>query len=113
MTSFLNRQFWTPVLALSGSLLLVSGLFLLFDLKSHVVENIHQWVSVIFVAACAVHLVLNRKPLLKAIGSRAVTSTLLAVVALAVLIMAFSDFQAGHRHRYGERNKNSHEILRY
>jgi len=89
---------------LSGSLLLTSGLFLLFHLKSHLIDGIHQLASIVFIAACAAHLVLNRKPLFKALGKRAILWPLLAVVAFSVVIMAFSDFEAGqrHGHRHGE-----------
>jgi len=101
MSILLNRQFWTPLLTLSGSLLLTSGLFLLFHLKSHLIDGIHQLASIVFIAACAAHLVLNRKPLFKALGKRAILWPLFAVAVLSVVIMAFSDFEVSQRHGHG------------
>jgi putative exporter of polyketide antibiotics len=109
--SFLSsRRFWTPLLALSGSLILVSGLFLFFLLKSRVINDIHEWGSIVFIVACAAHLVLNRQSLLKALDRRATAWTVVAVAVIAVLGMAFSDIQSGHGQRQGMELRNSQEI---
>ncbi len=93
MSAVLNRRFWNPVLVLSGGLTLVSGLYLMFELKSHAIAHIHEWASLFFLIACAAHLVLNWKPLLKTLGSRATAWTLLAVLLLSGVGMALSDIQ--------------------
>jgi len=109
-----SRQFWTSLLAGSGLVLFVSGLFLLFHLKSDVIEGIHQVVGVIFIAACAAHITLNRKPLLKTLGNPITAWSLIAALSLSFLIMVFSDFESSdkHRHGHGDRHKKSHKISR-
>ena len=93
MSLLLNRRFWNPVLVLSGGLTLVSGLYLFFHLKSRPIVLIHEWSSIIFLAACAVHLALNWKPLLKSLGSRASAWAMLAVLLFSGLGMAFTDIK--------------------
>ena len=90
MPRLLSRRFLNPVLALSGSLTLVSGAFLLFHLISHPIMTIHKVCSIIFFLACGVHLALNWKPLLKSFGKGAAGWALLAVILLSALGMAFS-----------------------
>jgi len=109
MSMLLNRRFWNPVLALSGGLVLVSGLFLFFHFKSHVIAGIHEWVSLVFIVACAVHLVLNSKPLIKSLGGRAVAWTMLAVMLLSGLGMTFSDMKKHeHNHTHQQKNMRGH-----
>jgi uncharacterized membrane protein len=93
MKTVLSRNFWNPILVLTGGLTLVSGIYLFFHLKSRPIVLIHEWSSIIFVVACAVHIALNWKPLLKTLGSRVVACTLLAVVLLSGLAMAFTDIK--------------------
>ena len=99
MAMKLSRKFLNPVLVLAGGLTLVSGLYLFFHLKSRPIVLIHEWSSIIFVVACAAHLALNWNSLFKSLGSRAVAWTLLAVVLLSGLGMAFTDIKTDHRHR--------------
>jgi hypothetical protein len=99
MSTILNRRFWNPVLVLSGGLTLISGLYLLFDLKSDSITHIHEGTSILFLVACAAHLVLNWKPLLKTLGSRATAWTLLTVILLSGVGMAFSNIQIDHQPR--------------
>jgi hypothetical protein len=95
----LNRRFWNPVLALSGGLTLVSGIYLFFHLKSHPIVLTHEWSSIIFIVACAVHLALNWKSLLKSLGNKTVACTLLAVILLFGLCMSFTDIKKIDKHR--------------
>ena len=111
MSPMLNRQFWTPLLAVSGGVLLVSGLLLFFHFKSHAVKGIHEWAGIVFIVACAAHLVLNWKPLLKTLGRR-FAWVLLAVILLSGLGMAFSGIEDGHKHKHGEGQKHSRGIRR-
>ena len=99
MSVLQNRKFWNPLLVFTGGLTLVSGLYLFFHLKSRPIVLIHEWSSIIFIVACAAHLALNWNPLLKTLGSRAVAWTLLSVVLLSGLGMAFTDIK-DHRHRH-------------
>ena len=72
----LNRKLLNPILAVSGGLVLVTGLLLFFSLDPHAVEKIHEWSGIIFVLACAVHIFLNRSALIKTLNRRAFVETL-------------------------------------
>jgi len=98
MSALMSRKFWNPILVLTGGLTLVSGLYLFFHLKSRPIVLIHEWASIIFIVACAAHLALNWNPLLKTLGSRVVTWTLLTLLLFSGLGMAFS-VSKDHRHR--------------
>ena len=98
MSRLLNRRFWNPVLVLSGSLVLISGVFLLFHLVSRPIMVIHELGGLVFLVACIAHVIMNRQPLMKTIGSRATACALFAVILLAGLGMASSDVEHKHEH---------------
>ena len=77
-------------LALTGGLTLLSGLLLLFHLKSRPIVMIHEWGGLIFAVVCLIHLTLNTKPMLKTIGGRTVAWALLAALLFSGLGMALS-----------------------
>ena len=87
--------------------MLLSGLFLLFHLRSHMVENIHWVASIVFITACAPHIALNRRSLLKVFAGPLTVWPLLAVILLAFLIMVFSDIGSGHKRHDGQRHRIS------
>jgi uncharacterized protein (TIGR00156 family) len=87
-----NRQFWTPLLVVSGGSVLITGLFLFFGLCFF--EEIHKWSSIVFIPACAAHIFLNRKPLLNTLNIRSIVMALVVVILLSSLVMFFSP---GHR----------------
>jgi len=100
MSSLLNRKVLNPVLTLTGGLTLVSGLYLFFHLKSRPIVLIHEFVSIIFIIACIAHLALNWNALLKSLGNRVVARTILAIILLSGLGMAFTDMSGDdRRHR--------------
>ncbi|MDR2696386.1 MAG: hypothetical protein LBC79_08425 [Deltaproteobacteria bacterium] len=98
MSRLLNRRFWNPLLVVSGSLVMISGLFLLFHLMSRPIMLVHHIGGVIFPVACIAHGILNRKALANSLGSRAAVCAALAVILLAGLSMAFSDVEHTHQH---------------
>ncbi|MCL1909114.1 MAG: hypothetical protein FWG12_07095 [Holophagaceae bacterium] len=94
----LNRKFWNPILVLSGGMTLASGIFLLFRHSSHLIAVAHQVGAILFVVACAMHIAINLKSLLKSINSR-LGWAMLAILALFVLAMVFSNTDGGHQHQ--------------
>jgi len=83
------------VLALAGGLTLLSGLFLLFHLKSRPIVMCHELGSLVFAVACLVHLALNAKPLLKTIGGRTIAWAIIGVLMFSGLGMALSGPKPG------------------
>lgn len=98
MTSFANRKIWNPILLLSGGITLASGIFLLFHHSSHLIAIAHQVGAILFTVVCAIHILINWKPLLKSLNSR-LGWILLAILTLIVLAMVFTDKDGSHQHQ--------------
>lgn len=85
-----KRTLLNPILAISGGTTLVSGLFLFFRHKSHLIVFLHEYGSLVFAAGCLVHLVLNRKALLKSLRGRISAWAMVGILIVVTLIMACS-----------------------
>ena|GEM_PF-5595476 len=110
MAVMMNRGFWNPVLAFTGGLTLVSGIFLFFHLKSRTIIIIHELGGLVFAIACIVHLALNIRPLLKTIGGHRVAWAMLAVLLFSGLGMALSVSDGG-RNRGPHHGRNYQEDM--
>jgi uncharacterized protein (TIGR00156 family) len=84
------------LLAVSGGLVLTTGFFIFIGFDAHIIEGLHEWGGIVFVPACAVHIILNRKPLFNTLNNRAVVITLLVVMLLLAFAVAFSP---SHKYR--------------
>lgn len=87
-----KRSFLNLVLVLTGILTLVTGLFLLFNIKSYLIVYVHEYGSLVFAMASLFHLVLNWKPLLHSIQGRLSGRSMVALLILTTLVMAYSGF---------------------
>lgn len=87
-TGFLRRSFVTPVVTASFVIVAFTGVLMLLHVKSSMIKEFHEWISVLFVAAAGVHLALNwgafvsylRRPITIALG--------VVVAAMIVMMLA-------------------------
>jgi uncharacterized membrane protein len=108
MLILFSRRFWNPLLVLSGCLTMVSGVFLFLHFRGHFLMHIHELAGIIFVISCAVHILLNFRPLLKSLGNRASTWAILFILLLSFVLMSMSAKRGGR----GEHKHDKEEILR-
>ena len=92
-----NRSFLNPVLVITGILTLVTGLFLFFHIKSHLIVHVHEIGSLIFLVACLLHIFLHWKPLLHSMKSRLPGWAIVALLVITTVVMAYSGATAEPR----------------
>ena len=85
-----NRAFLNPVLTITGVLTLVSGLFLFFHIKTHLIMHVHEIGGLIFAVACLLHIILNWKPLLHSMKGRLLRRTVVALLIITTAVMTYS-----------------------
>lgn len=90
MSVLLKRTFLNPTLAITGGLSFVSGVLMFFKIKSFIIVPTHEWVSMVFLVACALHLLLNWKPLLHSLKGRPMRWSVLGVLMLSLVVMLYS-----------------------
>jgi uncharacterized membrane protein len=108
MPILFSRRFWNPLLALSGCLTMVSGVFLCLHFNGHFLMAIHERAGIIFVISGAVHILLNFRPLVKSLGNRVSTWVILFILLLSFVLMFMSAKRGGR----GEHKHDKEEILR-
>ena len=85
-----NRSFLNPVLAITGFLTLLTGLFLLFHIQSGLIMHAHEIGGLFFAVACLLHLFLNWKPLLHSMKGRLPGWAIVALLIIPTVVMAYS-----------------------
>lgn len=100
----IKRALLNPILVISGGLTLISGLFLLFSIHSRLIHFLHEYASLVFAAACVLHLVLNWKALLKSMKGRMALWGSMGILVFATLFMGYS---TGMKSPYFEGDKQN------
>jgi len=101
-----------PVLALTFMAVGVTGLLLFFHLGSRGIKNLHEWMSIVFLAVSILHLVLNWKPFLAFLKHRPVVVSIVLVTLLSGLLLLTAPKDGG-RGRHGNPNFVDTELLEY
>jgi nitroreductase len=96
LSSSTSRTCVSPIVAVTFVIVSVTGILMLLHVQASGINNLHEWIGVLFVAAGLFHLVLNWKAFLpylkKRIGVAAAAFALLLGVALYVFpIHLFGD----------------------
>jgi nitroreductase len=96
LSSSTSRTWVSPIVAVTFVIVSVTGILMLLHVQTSGMNNLHEWIGVLFVAAGLFHLVLNWKVFLpylkKRIGVAAAVFALLLGVALYVFpIHLFGD----------------------
>ena len=84
------RSVLNGTLTVSGIITLVSGLFLFFRIKSYVIVVGHEYGSLLFSAACLLHLAIHWKTLLHSLRVRLPGWAMLLVLVLTTAGMAYT-----------------------
>lgn len=97
MDSFL-RTYATPLSLISFLVVGITGIFMLFDIRSGATGEIHELAGIVFVIALILHLVRNGRGV-KAMLSLPKSKTFVAVggIAAAVLLLLAAPIQSGGR----------------
>lgn len=99
------RSRLNPFLALTFAIVAVTGVLLFFHVRAGALKAVHEWVSVAFVAASAVHVALNWRPLIGCLRCR---PTLIATVAVAALTLVLLVCAPSGPPRGGEPARSGH-----
>lgn len=103
-----HKQWLSPFTAVTFIAVSVSGIFLLFNLKSDGIHQIHEWGGILFLLAGLLHMAMNWRSLLSYFSKKkAVLGAAAGVVCIAVLIALFPLSNHGgknHGKRYGARH---------
>ncbi len=97
----MNRKFLRtnlhPALMLSFLLVGLTGILLLLHLDFRGIKHLHQWMSVLFLLLCFLHLFLNWKVFLAQFKNGPVVLSLVGIGLLSLLLL----FSAGDRGKKG------------
>lgn len=101
----IKRNVLNPILTISGGLTVISGLLLLFHLKSWAIVAVHELGSLIFLVCCILHLAVNWRPLLSSLKGRTAAWLVIGSLVLGGLGLTYSGLTAdpgqmkrGHRY---------------
>lgn len=102
-----NQKPWvSSFIAIMFIVVSVSGLFLLYHLKSPGIHQLHQWGGILFIAGGICHLVLNWRIFVSYFkNARMVWGSITGVVVLALLISLFplsNHGEGGNSYRHGK-----------
>ncbi|MFZ5811468.1 MAG: DUF4405 domain-containing protein [Thermodesulfobacteriota bacterium] len=90
MSISIKRTTLNPVLVITGGICFISGVLMFFHVKSVVIVPTHEWASIVFLAACALHIVLNWKPLLLTLKGRPLHLSIMGILVLFLAGMLYS-----------------------
>ena len=113
--TLIKRSVINPVMTISGGLTMLSGFFLMFHYESHFAKVIHQIGGILFIIFGIMHIVINRKGLVKSRRGRISVLAITVLFAACVVIMAVSGVHTPHkikenkfRSSYNFESKGSH-----
>lgn len=86
----MKRSIINPVLVVSGSLVALTGLFLLFDYESDFAYGVHQICAIVLVIFGVIHILTNWKALSISLKGRLSVWVLLAILAVSLVILVLT-----------------------
>lgn len=89
----LLKNYATPLVVAVFVALATTGLLIFFELGSHEVKELHEWIGLTFVVAASLHIAWNWRPLLvllSRVRARATVSVIIVLAALAIIYAATS-----------------------
>jgi len=90
----------TPLTITTSVVVGVSGLMLFFKVGTPFVKGLHEWVSLVMVAACALHVIRNWGPIVRYARQRALwVATGLTALATVALVLPAASGNGGHPDR--------------
>ncbi len=97
MTKKNLRSSLNPPLVLTFIVVAITGIMLMFHIEARGIKNLHEWMSIVFLVLCIVHLCINWKTFLVYLKNRAVLASVIGVCLLsALLISGAGDSGRGH-----------------
>ena len=100
MTKKNTRIYINPALVLTFLIVSITGVLLLFHVGGGGIKNLHEWMSIAFLAVSIVHLFLNWKSLLACLKRVPVIISLVVVLILSAFLM-FGGNNSNRRHLGG------------
>ena len=101
-SSSLVQKIATPLTIVTFVISGITGLALFFEFRSRSITVIHEWLSVLFVVASALHCVRNWRPLLHQMKRAVVWGPVLAVTVFLLLLVWMGPPRSEHiRHGHG------------
>ncbi|HEY0281865.1 MAG TPA: DUF4405 domain-containing protein [Rhizomicrobium sp.] len=98
MNDFL-RTYATPLSFVTFLGCTLTGLLLLFGIRSRPLGEVHEWLGIVFVVALVLHLARNwRGVTVMLTAPRARLATGIGAVLVALYILSAAPFQSGHGH---------------
>ena len=91
MNSFL-RSYATPLSLVTFLAAGVSGVMLFFDIGSHELSDLHEWLGIVFVVVLILHLVRNWRGALAMLSAARIKTIVLGLGAVAVVLIAIYGF---------------------
>lgn len=111
MTGKNLRTSLNPSLILTFIIVGITGIIMMFHIDAGGIKHLHEWMSMIFLILCIIHLCLNWKILLAYLKNRVVVVSSIGVCLLTVLLlMSGGDRGKGH---YGESRSGHYKQLNY
>lgn len=87
MEKHMPRSTINKVLVLTGSLMCLTGIFLLFHYESHFALAVHQIAGLIFVVFCILHIKINWNAIAKLFKSSFTPYIIISILIISTIIM--------------------------
>jgi hypothetical protein len=84
-----SRTWVSPIAATAFTALAVTGILMLFHVKQAGIENLHQWIGVVFCAAILLHMILNWKSLLSYFNKKLAIVATVATLLICIVLFVF------------------------
>ena len=106
MTKRTVRANLLPALTLTLFIVAMTGIMMMFHLGIGAIKHLHEWMSVIFLILCIVHLIINGKAFLIHLKKGPVIISAIAVCLLSLLLLfSGGGHDGGGRHgHFGQGN---------
>ena len=101
-----------PSLALSFIIVGLTGILMLLHIDARGVKHLHEWMSIVFLILCIVHLVLNWKALRAHLRNGPVLMSVIGICLLSALLL-FGAGGKGQNSRYGGSGAGHSRHLNY
>ena len=103
MKSLMKRRWISPFVAVSFIILSISGILMLLHVKNGGIVNLHEWIGIFFVAAGALHLILNWPAFLACFRNKQSAVAVIVVLVISSLLLFGGMFGNEGRHGFPER----------
>ncbi|WP_415901613.1 DUF4405 domain-containing protein [Neptuniibacter sp. QD29_5] len=90
-----SRQIHTPLTIGSFFIASITGVLIFFELSSGGIRATHEWMSLLFVVACSLHIYANKRPFIKYFASTPLLIILVSVLSgISLYAVSFNDLYA-------------------